>query len=216
MAVVAAAHADELVGTYFSKSDLKDIPLRGFVHQRDVVLNEYASDGQIRGTFKLQMPERDPKGRRSGKLSGDVLTGQWTNNNGRGSLPVYLELKDILTGELQLANRYAQTGAPSEASLEGNAQSFYFAVLKANKADASRFVRYPLRLQVLGRSKTIRNKAEFIRNYPQIFSVKYLECLRTGAPHNMFVHNGAAMLGSGEVWFDGEGFVIALNPCMPH
>jgi len=64
--------------------------------------------------------------------------------------------------------------------------------------------------------KTIRNKAEFIRDYSQIFSVKYLACLRTGAPHNMFVHNGAAMLGNGEVWFDGEGLVIALNPCVPH
>ena len=67
-----------------------------------------------------------------------------------------------------------------------------------------------------GKAKTIRGRDELLRDYQLIFIPQYVSYIRSGIPKNMFVHNGAVMLGNGEVWFDGDGHVIALNPCVPH
>jgi hypothetical protein len=214
MSLVTGVGSDQLIGTYFHTRDLKDLPLKGSIHQREIVLNEYGPDGQLQGTFHLNMPERDPQGRLSGTLEGEVLTGEWIGNRGDRPVPVNLDLDDILSGQRQLADRYASTGAASAGELEANAQSFYFAVLQGNETAAAKFVHYPVRTFVLEKPKTIRNKAEFIHDYGRIFTAKYLQCIRAGTPHNMFVRNGEAMLGGGEIWFDGAGLVTTLNACV--
>jgi len=161
------------------------------------------------------MPSRDPKGRFSGALNGEILKGKWTDDQGVKTLSVTLELEDILTGDVQLTNRYASTDAASDAELEQNAQSFYLAVLRNEKDRASEVVHYPLSIDIQGRRKTIHNKSEFVRNYESIFTNLYKKCIQAGIPHNVFSRNGAVMQGRGEVWFDGRGYVIGLNPCVP-
>jgi hypothetical protein len=116
---------------------------------------------------------------------------------------------------MRLAARYPVSRGSSDAELERNAQAFYFAVLKADRNVASRLVRYPLKAYVRGKVKTIRDRDDLLRNYDFIFTPQYVSCIRAGIPKNMFVHNGAVMLGNGEVWFDGEGHVVTLNPCVP-
>jgi hypothetical protein len=213
MSLVSGAGSDQLIGTYFHTSDLKDIPLKGFFRQRQIVLNEYGSEGELRGTFRLTMPELDPQGRLSGMLEGEVLTGEWTVNPGDKPVFVHLDLDDVVSGGKQLTDRYASTGAASAGELEANARLFYFAVLQGNQTAAAKFVHYPIRIFVLEKPKTIRGEAEFIRDYRRIFTAKYVQCIRAGTPHNMFVRNGEAMLGRGEVWFDGTGHVTTLNAC---
>jgi hypothetical protein len=215
MSLVADVGTDQIVGTYFHTRDLKDLPLKGFIHQREIQLNEYGSNGELQGTFHLNMPERDPRGRLSGTLEGEVLIGEWVGSRGDHPVPVNLDLDDILSGQTQLKDRYASTGSASGTELEANAQSFYFAILQGNETVAAKFVHYPLRALILEKPKTIRTNAEFVRYYQQIFTAKYLQCIRAGTPHNMFVRNGEAMLGRGEIWFDGTGFVTTLNSCVP-
>lgn len=215
MSLVAADARNELAGSYFYKNDLKDIPLRGSVHERDVVLQEYADDGRLRVTFRLFMPERDPKGRLSGVLDGDVLTGEWRDSPESKPITVYLALNDVLTGERKLTSRYESTGATSDAELEGNVRAFCSAVLRGDRTAASGFVRYPLLVNGSQKARTIRTKANFIRDYDLVFSAEYVQCIRRAIPHNMFVHNGEVMLGNGEVWFDGQGLAVSLNTCAP-
>jgi hypothetical protein len=215
MSLVADSSPEQIVGTYFNKRDLKDISVKGSVHGRDLELIQYGSDGSEQGRFVLQMVEHDPNGRLSGELQGEILIGKWIGSSGGKEVPVHLELDDILSGNKQLAARYPVNKGVSDAELERNAQAFYFAVLKADKDTVSRLIRYPLSANVRGKARTIGERDEFLRNYKFIFTPQYVSCIRSGTPKNMFVHNGAVMLGNGEVWFDGDGHVITLNPCVP-
>jgi hypothetical protein len=211
--LVTADAPNELAGTYFYKNNLKDFPLKGSIHRREVVLEQFEDNGHLRGTFRLSMPERDPKGRLAGTLDGEVLVGEWRDSRGDKPTAVYLKLQDILTGYKKLTDRYASTGAAADAELESNVQAFYSAVLRGDKVTASGLVRYPLAVRNSHKPGTIRTKAQFIGNYELIFTREYLECIRSRTPHNMFVHNGEVMLGKGEVWFDGQGFAVTLSPC---
>jgi hypothetical protein len=74
---------------------------------------------------------------------------------------------------------------------------------------------HPRLLRVNGthHSLTIPDEAELKANRTRIFTPGFLAKLQMDVPHEMFVHNGEAMLGDGELWFDDKG-LIALNPVL--
>ena len=47
-----------------------------------------------------------------------------------------------------------------------------------------------------------------------VFTPSMLEALRTGLPHDMFVHDGMASLANGTAWFDKTGLKF-LNVSAP-
>jgi uncharacterized protein (DUF2132 family) len=58
--------------------------------------------------------------------------------------------------------------------------------------------------------QSIQNAAQLITAWDSIFTPSFLARLRNDLPHDLFVHEGMAMLGDGDVWFDAKG-AAALN-----
>ncbi|HXE15478.1 MAG TPA: hypothetical protein VN633_25365 [Bryobacteraceae bacterium] len=56
--------------------------------------------------------------------------------------------------------------------------------------------------------RTIKNAAQLVSAWDSIFTPAFLAHLRDDLPHDMFVHQGMAMLGDGDVWFDAKGAAV--------
>ena len=205
----------EIHGSYFYERHLEDISLVGeYLSPRDILLREYDARKQLIATLQLHASEHDPRFPSLDSLEGEVLTGTWKSKDGNRSLPVNLNLVDILSGSHDLNRRYASAGAQSDSEVEKNAQAFYSAVLNGDKQKTGVYVHYPLLVFFSGtKSWTIGNKAEFVKDFTGIFTHEYLECLAKATPHGMFANYQGVMLGDGLVWFDERGYAKTLNPC---
>jgi hypothetical protein len=187
-ATFAASH-------YFYDSQLKDIPLTGAETGASVTLKEPGG-----GVFHLTLQG----GANFGAANG--LTGTWTQ--GSQTLPVKLSLDGASTGGAP-GHIYADVTKESDAAFEARVRKFLSAVLAGNKAVAASAVSYPL--AVNGAHKlTIKNAAQLEADWAQIFTPALIAQLKTAVPHDMFVHNGQAMLAGGVAWFDDKG-ASALN-----
>jgi len=204
---------DKVTGYYFYKRYLKDIPLSGeFTGERDLELREMDASGKLAGTFTLHFAESDPKHRiGDGKtlLTVDVLTGTWTSADQSKSYPVYLGLTTIVGAEE--GKRYAVAGSTDDASVEKSVQAFCAAVLKGDRNTVAGLVHYPAAFSVKGRRTKARNDQEFLADYDEIFTPRFLEKIRDAVPHNMFANSEGIMIADGAVWFDEKGRVKALN-----
>jgi hypothetical protein len=74
------------------------------------------------------------------------------------------------------------------------------AVTKNNKQDIAKLTQFPLRINQHGKSSFVKSKAEFIANYPTIFTKKIKQVIAKQQLQNLFVNSQGVMLGNGEVW----------------
>jgi hypothetical protein len=202
----------QLHGSYFYKKYLKDIPLKGaYTSDRDIELHEYDESGAVRAIFHLHFAERDDRFKDQ-QLQEEVLVGSW--NSGTRNYPVYLAWEGIsIVSDESL--RYRILGVEDSQAFEREAQKFYFAVMRGDKAAAAQRLRYPTRAFMNGDEITLRSPREFLLRWNEIFTPEYVACLKKGIPHNMFVNSHGAMIGDGAVWLDKKGLVVTLNSCIP-
>ena len=198
-------------GSYYYKRYLKDIALTGeFTGERDLVLRENDTKGQLAGTFTLHFAESDPRHTRTGDaLTVDVLAGKWTSADQSKSYSVYLALSTVVGGTA--GQRYRVAGASDDALVERNVQAFCTAVKEGDRKTAAGLVSYPAMFSLDGRRSRARNEQEFLADYDQIFTEKFVEKIRNSIPHNMFANSQGIMIGDGAVWFNEKGRVKALN-----
>lgn len=203
----------KILGSYFYKKYLKDIPLTGeFTSDRDLVLRENDTNGKPAGTFALHFAESDPRHTKGGDtpLAVDVLIGKWTSADQSKSYPVYLALSTIVTGGSE-GERYTVAGAGDDGIVEQNAQAFCAAVAKGDRKGVAIQIAYPLAFSVGGERSRAQNEREFLDDYNRIFTPGFVERIRKGIPHNMFANAQGIMIADGAVWFDDKGHVKALN-----
>ena len=190
-------------GHYFYRKYLKDIPLAAKQDNGVLLLNEAG------GEFKLHFKGNGSEGHAPLDFENSVgLDGTWASADGARSLPVSLSGQTILPGPAG-GRRYSDVTGESDAAFERRVQSFYRAVLAGNRSEAARYVSYPLRVNGK-QTKTIRTAAQLIAAWDSIFTPAFLARLRNDLPHDLFVREGMAMLGDGDVWFDARG-AAALN-----
>jgi hypothetical protein len=89
------------------------------------------------------------------------------------------------------------------------------AVTRRDRRAAASMIRYPLRLFVGGRETTVRDSAEFLRKYAQIFQPRVAAAILDQDPECLFGSWQGAMVGDGEVWFQrgssGDFKIITVN-----
>jgi hypothetical protein len=89
------------------------------------------------------------------------------------------------------------------------------AVTRGDQKAVASIVRYPLRLSVGGRETTVRDSAEFLRKYEQIFQPRVAAAILDQDPECLFGNWQGAMVGDGEVWFQressGDFKIITVN-----
>lgn len=188
-------------GHYFYRKYLKDIPLTAKQENGALLLREAG------GEFKLHFKGNGSEGHAPLTFDNSIgLNGTWTSADGARSLPVSLSGQTILP-KSEDGRRYSDVTSESDAAFEKRVQAFCRAVLASKRAEAARYVSYPLRVNGKHR-RTIKNAAQLMAAWDSIFTPAFLARLRNDLPHDMFVHQGMAMLGDGDVWFDAKGAAV--------
>lgn len=193
-------------GHYFYQKFLRDIPISGSVIGSHISLTELGGD-----QFDLHFVGNGSEGHEPLDFENSIgMEGTWKSADGTRSYPVSLRGTTILEGT-DSESRYITVTNESDAAFEARVQSFFRAILRGDKTTAVRFISYPLLVNFSnGTNKKFRNSAAVLSAWNDLFTPAMTEKLQRDLPHDMFVHNGMAMLGNGEAWFDAKG-LAALN-----
>jgi hypothetical protein len=183
---------------------LTDIPLSVNREAGGLTLKEPGG-----GTFHLRFKGNGSEGGQPLNFENSVgLEGTWSRANGSQTVLVSLTVQTVISVP-QGERRYVDVTSESDAAFEKRVQAFYRAVMAGDRTQAAKYVSYPLRVN--GKTaRTLRTPDEFVAAWETIFTPAYLALLRNDLPHDMFVRQGMAMLGNGDVWFDAKG-AASLN-----
>lgn len=193
----------ELVAAhYFYASRLANIALAGSVNGEAVEFK--GEDGSV---FHLHFIGNGSNGNDPLTFYNSIgLNGTWVL--GSRTLPVNLHIEHGTPNPGQ--RFYADVTSQPDSEFEALVQTARKAILDGNSHLAATCVSFPLRVNFDHRHLTVRSRAQFEADWPQIFSPALVAKIREAIPHEMFVHEGEAMLGDGELWFDERG-IVAIN-----
>ncbi len=193
-------------GHYFYQKFLKNIPITGWVEGSEIVLTEPG-----KGSFRLHFVGNGSEGQRPLDFENSIgMDGAWTSADANRTYTVSLRGTTILEGADD-GHRYSTVTSDTGAAFESRVQSFCRAVLRSDRSGALRFISYPLSVHYPdGTSRRFRSRKEVLHAWDHVFTPELLAKLAGCLPHDMFVHEGMAMLGNGDAWFNGRG-LAALN-----
>lgn len=198
-------HTDLVTAHYFYASQLKNIPLTGTVEGESVTL--CGADGSV---FLLHFVGNGSNGNQPLTFYNSVgLRGFWSLGSRKFAVTLQFEHSLENPGE----RLYSQVTSQSDVAFEAMVKAAQDAILRGDWKTTSRYVDFPLRINGTHHHLTIRNEVELHAHWSQIFTPEFVAKLRLDVPHEMFVHNGEAMLGDGELWFDEKG-LDAVNPVL--
>lgn len=106
--------------------------------------------------------------------------------------------------------RYSQVTAESDLAFEARVQAFRNAVINGDRAGATRYVQFPLRVNGNGKSSTVASAIQLGSAWDRIATPAFVEAMKKATPHDLFVSNGLATMGDGIAWFGPKG-AVALN-----
>jgi hypothetical protein len=187
-------------GHYFYASKMLDIPLEGHVDGEDINLQERGG-----GIFHLHLVSNDSaKGEKLTFYNSTGLQGTWTR--GAKTYPVTLQITSAFDGPVPTP-WYSDVTKEPDAAFEARVRRFLRAVIAGNKGATANAVSFPL--QVNGsRNFVVRNRADLLAKWDNIFKPTLVAQLRNAIPHQMSVHDGLAMVADGTVWFDAKGAMV--------
>jgi hypothetical protein len=191
---------DDVGCSYFYVSQLKDIALKCSIDRNgNFTFKELDERGKTRAVFKGKFLQNQI----------DRAEGTWTRAGEARSLPFKMRFFQGVGAEN--GNRYAQIEAKDPAKFEAMVRDFRSAVISGNKQKAVAQIKYPISVSVDGKRVRVRTKAAMLTYYDRVFTKEFIADLSKTVPHNMFAKYTGAMLGSGIIWFWGDGKVIAIN-----
>ncbi len=192
-------------GHYFYASDLKDISLQAGTQGSGIIL--FDPEG---GQFALRFKGNGSEAGKPLDFHNSVgMEGRWMKND--GSYPVKLQMQQSSQGPAN-ARWYEDVTSESDAAFEARVQGFYKAVLAGDRATASRYVDFPLRVNQNGKSRMVKTAAQLSAEWGKIFTPACIDAFRNAMPHDLFVRNGQAMLGDGIAWFGPKGAQVINVP----
>ena len=208
----------QIKGVCFHKNELSDIKLQGqFTDEKKkrFVLQGKNKQGKLVSTFRLRFvsTDPDPSGPWSpgSKLGRELIMGNWIpqKDGHHEPNPIRLESSGIAAGIHTLDDFYFGS---NDDLIHRNAFTFWNGVLKQNKTAVASVIEYPISVTINKAIVQIEDKKSFTKLYHLIFTPKYRRRIIEAVPRYMFSRDShGVMLGHGEVWFDFEGKVVALN-----
>lgn len=198
----------ELVAAhYFYASRLTNIALTGSVNGEAVEFK-----GEDGSTFHLHFEGNGSNGNDPLTFYNSIgLNGTWVL--GSRTLAVTLQNEHGTPNPGQ--RLYADVTSQPDSQFETLVQTARKAILDRNFHLTATCVSFPLRVNLAHRHATIRTPAQLEADWSLVFSPAMVAKLREDIPHEMFVHEGEAMLGDGDLWFDERGIVAINVPAEP-
>ncbi|WP_428391708.1 hypothetical protein [Lichenicoccus sp.] len=192
---------------YFTGDSLRDIPLDGSIGDHVILRAPTGGVFDLNYTRKeVGTPSRDP----IDFYNSAGLTGSWKEKG--KVLPVTLLAGGYTNGPWP-KRLYDDVTDESDADFEHMVQGFYHAVLTNDRDQTSRYIDFPLRVNVapVGKNRspprhwTVASAADLKSNWNKIFPRAWLESVAMVFPHDMASIQGMAMLGPGLAWFGPNG-----------
>jgi hypothetical protein len=198
-------------GRYAYAISATDIALRGSLDAagKNLKLTEYDAMGKPVATFTGAFRDNDPQFANGAKLNCEVVAGTWTPANGKA--PLSFHLSEDSSTSADFGHLYDVGGANGDEAANKAAAAFRAAVIQNKRATVAHMIAYPIDTQVSGKRTKIAGPAALLAHYDGIFTVKFRATIAGDIPRLMFARDQGIMLGNGEVWFDGDGKVKALN-----
>ncbi len=198
-------------GHYFCQKFLKDIPISGSAKRSLIVLTEPSG-----GIFHLHFVGNGGEGPRPLDFENSIgMEGTWVKSDGTRTYPVSLRGTTIHEGSWD-RHRYRDVTKQDDVAFERRVQSLLRAVLHGDKKNAVRFISYPMLVNFPNQAtRKFRTPAGLLAAWNDVFTPVLMAKLQRALPHDMFVHNGMAMIGSGEAWFDDKGLATLNIPPAP-
>lgn len=179
------------------------------------------SDLNIKGKLlengnKIELEVINEQGVTTEKFTGDfpklnckVITGKWLELATQRTYDFYLNSSHAMAG--QLSNLYGYVGV-TDAEIIHKAVTKLKSSIKIDDRNAlASLIDYPISVNIDGERKRISNKSGLLKVYDQIFTSEYKKKILDAFSRNLFSRYNGVMLGSGEVWFDADGNIKALN-----
>jgi hypothetical protein len=109
---------------------------------------------------------------------------------------------------------HAESFCPAESGTFDQLRAFFIdfkaAVTSGNSHKVAELVGYPLRVNG-AQKKDIKNRAEMLRRYSQVFAAPVLKEIRAAEPAAVFCRDGQAMIGNGAVWVSAEKGRVSVS-----
>jgi len=202
----------DVSGEYFYLRWLKNIPFKGKIEGRKIVLNELDEKGKVVAVFDGHFPEYAPEYLNE-PIKFEVIEGEWFRPDGAERKRFRLVLEDSVG--LMGDNRYSVAGFNDDKVVETAAQKFKNAVIVQDKRKVASLVNYPISVKIEDKTVVIKKREDFIKMYNKIFNRPIFDQIKESVPHNMFAKADGVMLGDhGEIWIgsiNGKAKIIAIN-----
>lgn len=138
------------------------------------------------------------------------LEGEWSD--GKRSLPVKLRGGGLFAAPPP-GHWYQSITDQTDDVFEARSRGFREAVLKGDRAQAARYVHFPLRVNHgAGKHEQLSDASQLAAQWTRIFLPGYVARIEQASPHAMSIVQGYAMLGDGLVFFSDRGAEVINAP----
>jgi hypothetical protein len=98
-------------------------------------------------------------------------------------------------------NRYIAAGIDNAAEFEDTFNTVKALVEEENKIEVAKYILYPIRAYIDGKSTMINNENDFIKNYDKIINTKIKDALSKENVRSTYVNSEGVMVDAGQIWF---------------
>lgn len=138
-----------------------------------------------------------------------MIVGTLSTKNPPASRTLYLDWSHSVYGTLK--NMCRNAGVADDRVVNERAEMLQEAVAAGDRATVAGMVRFPIWVRIGGRRVRLASQDRFLEVYDRVFTGDFTGRIAEAIPHHMFSKYSGVMLGDGEVWFDADGSVGAMN-----
>jgi hypothetical protein len=193
-------------GLYAYLLSTSDIALKGNIDSAGghVTLTEFDAAGSPSSTFEGIFADRDARG----SLNCEVISGKWIP---KGKAPADFKLSMESSGATDLAHLYDAAGVTDDEIVNKAARAFRDAVARNRRESVAKMIVFPIQASVNRKRMKIANAQALIAHYNGVFTPAFRATISADFTRLMFARDQGVMMGGGEVWFNPDGKVIAIN-----
>lgn len=194
--------SDRVIGAHYYYARHPDnIPLTGRVRGEHVILRDTA--GRV---FRLHfVTNTQTKERPLTFYYSTGLVGTWKDKG--KTLPVKIDFDTDYPGTPSFSSWYSTVTDESAGAFERRVQQFLDGIINDDPDEVAATRTWPITAELFGPKKTliIHDKAELLADWKEIDTAPFIAKAKLAVPHEMFVHDGAAMADEiGYLWFGPE------------
>lgn len=111
--------------------------------------------------------------------------------------------------------RLSMAGVEDKHVVQAFLESLRTAARDSDREALAGMVQYPISVHHESGSREYRTSVELLENYPRVFTPAVLAAIGEAQYQTLFINAEGAMIGDGEIWFDGWTGPILIKTINP-